>query len=62
VNFKNKQVEVHMHATKHNYFFTWEEIRLVDKKPIKLYFKLETFKIDLKKLPLSKPLFHWFVA
>jgi hypothetical protein len=51
-----------MHATKHNYFFTWEEIRLVDKKPIKLYFKLETFKIDLKKLPLSKPLFHWFVA
>jgi len=62
VNTENNQVEIHIHSENHQYFFTWEEIRLVDKKPIKFYFKLETFKIDLKKLPLSKPLFHWFVA
>jgi len=62
VNIKNKQVEVHIHAENHQYIFTWEEIQLVNEKPIKFYLKVETNKVDLKKLPLSKPLFHWFVA
>jgi hypothetical protein len=62
VNTPKKQIEVRIHKANDFYFFTWEEIELVNKKPVKIYFELKTEKIDLKNLPLSKPLFHWFVA
>ncbi len=62
VNMPKKQIEVHIDKANDFYFFTWEEIDLVDKKPVRFYFELKTEKIDLKNLPLSKPLFHWFVA
>lgn len=62
VNTQKNQVEVQIYEENNYYYFTWHEIQLLDKKPIKFYFKLKTEKFDLKKLPLSKPLFHWFVA
>lgn len=53
---------LHIQNENNQYYFTWEEIDLVNKKPVKFYFELKTEKIDLKNIPLSKPLFHWFVA
>lgn len=64
IQTENTSIELFIRWNAHHqtYTFSWTEQRMDKQRTITQHFKLSTRAIDLKKMPLLMPQFHWHVS